>query len=425
MASTYLTNTSVTPTNRYKYTFSFWVKRSKILLGATAQRVINVYTDSNNKLQIAFGTDDRLSIFDKESGATRFSITPSMMFRDCNAWYHIVIAADTTQSTEADRMKIYVNGELQTALESSPTYAGQNTNTGGQLTGSGARRIGANESAANHFDGLLSHFHFVDGTAYAASDFGSTDSTTGEWKINTSPSVTYGNNGYFILKDGNSVTDQSGNSNNFTVAAGSLTNTEDCPSDVFCTINYLNTQISGLTIGNGNTSRSSSTGDAWRTTYGTLAAYSGKFYWEQKVTGSVGSALYIGITDQDENRHSNTNDFENANVSAYCYRGDGGKVTSVSGSTVLTASAGASFTNGDIIGIAMDLDNQKLYFSKNGTWQASGDPTSGSTGTGSFFNITAGKLYTPATACYNTAAGYQYNFGNGSLWFLSNIFRGN
>ena len=228
MASTYLTNTSVTPTNRYKYTFSFWVKRSKILLGATAQRLINVYTDSNNKLQIAFGTDDRLSIFDKESGATRFSVAPSMRFRDPNAWYHIVIAADTTQSTEADRMKVYVNGEIITAYESGNTYAGQNTNTGGQLTGSGARRIGANESAANHFDGLLSHFHFVDGTAYAASDFGSTDSTTGEWKINTSPSVTYGNNGYFILKDGNSVTDQSGNSNNWTVGAGTLTNTENC-----------------------------------------------------------------------------------------------------------------------------------------------------------------------------------------------------
>ena len=74
---------------------------------------------------------------------------------------------------------------------------------------------------------------------------------------------------------------------------------------------------------------------------------------------------------------------------------------------------GDTYTQNDIIGVAMDLDNQKIYFSKNGTWQASGDPTSGSTGTGSFFNITAGKLYTPATACYNSGAGYHYNFGNG------------
>ena len=82
-------------------------------------------------------------------------------------------------------------------------------------------------------------FHFIDGTAYTPSDFGSTDSVTGEWKINTAPSVNYGTNGFFILKDGNSVTDQSGNSNNFTVAGGTLTKTEDCPSNVFATWNPL------------------------------------------------------------------------------------------------------------------------------------------------------------------------------------------
>ena len=73
-----------------------------------------------------------------------------------------------------------------------------------------------------------------------ASEFGSTDSTTGEWKINTSPSVTYGTNGFFILKDGNSVTDQSGQGNNFTVGSGTLTKTEDCPSNVFATLNPFN-----------------------------------------------------------------------------------------------------------------------------------------------------------------------------------------
>ena len=80
---------------------------------------------------------------------------------------------------------------------------------------------------------------FFDGYKYDASDFGSTDSTTGEWKINTSPSVSYGTMVSWILKDGNSVTDQSGNSNNFTVGGGTLTKTEDCPSNVFATINAL------------------------------------------------------------------------------------------------------------------------------------------------------------------------------------------
>ena len=103
----------------------------------------------------------------------------------------------------------------------------------------------------------MSHVHFIDGTAYDASAFGETDATTGEWKINTSPSVTYGNNGFFILKDGNSVTDQSGNSNNFTVGGGTLTKTEDNPSNVFATWNPLsicNGSILKSTFTNGNTS---------------------------------------------------------------------------------------------------------------------------------------------------------------------------
>jgi hypothetical protein len=90
----------------------------------------------------------------------------------------------------------------------------------------------------NYFEGSMSHIHFIDGTAYDATAFGEYDAN-GVWKIKTSPSVTYGTNGFFILKDGNSVTDQSGNSNNFTVAGGTLTNTEDNPANVFATLNPL------------------------------------------------------------------------------------------------------------------------------------------------------------------------------------------
>ena len=107
-----------------------------------------------------------------------------------------------------------------------------------------------------------------------------------------------------------------------------------------------------------------------------------------------------------------TNEFENGGVSAYAYRSsDGKKVTSVSGSTALT-SYGTGFTTNNIVGIAIDLDNQKIYFSLNGTWQNSGNPESGATGTGAAFTITSGKLYTPATATYNTSNEYAYNFGS-------------
>ena len=375
MASTYITNTSVTPTNAKKYTFSFWVKRSKILLGATAQRVINVYTDSDNKLQVAFGTDDRLSIFDKESGATRFSVTPSRVFRDPTAWYHVVIAADTTQATDTNRMKIYVNGELQTALESSPTYAGQDTNTGAQLTGSGARRIGANESAANHFDGLLTHFHFIDGTQYAASDFGSTDSTTGEWKINTNPTVTYGNNGYFILKNGNSVTDQSGNSNNWAVGAGTLTDLQDNPSNNFSVMNSIVRTTDGTFSNTNNTFAQSQ--NAWHSGFGTIAMEkgAGKYYIEFK--GLSGTKFGFGISDfknsgvfdrsqRGENRYVG----EYANSYGYHYGGN----FYYSGSS--TSSGYDSFTSSHVIGMAVDMENMKIYFHKDGVYQGSANPAS-------------------------------------------------
>ena len=103
----------------------------------------------------------------------------------------------------------------------------------------GAQTYNGGSNYNRFFNGSMSHINFIDGTAYDASYFGETDATTGEWKIKTSPSVTYGTNGFFILKDGNSGTDQSGNSNNFTVGGGTLTKTEDNPSNVFATINPL------------------------------------------------------------------------------------------------------------------------------------------------------------------------------------------
>ena len=342
-------------------------------------------------------------------GYSTGDITCNRKLKDCGAWYHLQFVWDTSNSTAADRMRIYVNGVRETSFSGS-TNPSSSYSFSPVVSGTFyLNRYNANSTTGSQ---SYSHVHYCDGYAYEPTVFGSTDTGTGEWKINASPTCNYGSNGFFILKDGSSTTDQSGNSKTFTTS-GTLTNTEDCPSNVFNTINVLNPQVAGMTIANGNLSLTAQSDNNWRTTYGTLAASSGKFYWEQKVTAASGSSHQIGITDQDENRSANSNDFENANVSAYGYRGDGGKLTSVSGSTVLTASAGDSFTNGDIIGVAMDLDNQKLYFSKNGTWQASGDPTSGSTGTGSFFNITAGKFYTPASPQYNSSSSFQYNFGNG------------
>jgi len=254
----------------------------------------------------------------------------------------------------------------------------------------------------------MSYSIYTPYTASDASPFGSTDSTTGEWKINAAPTPTYSTAGFFILKDGNSVTDQSGNSNNFTVAAGTLTKTEDCPDNVFATLNPLDNYYTASTLSNGNTSQTTHAGNyGWNAS--TLGMTSGKFYVEMKQTGFSGSSNYniVGITSR---QLTASNIYLGQGSEDWGYYAQGNGV--YNGGSFLTTYA--SFTTNDIIGIALDLDNNKLYFSKNGTWQNSGVPTSGSTGTGAI-SITANKTYFFASGDYGTSlvCNNSWNFGNG------------
>jgi len=402
MASTLLTKNAQSVTNAKKYTVSFWCKKA---LSGINQYVLNTASDGSNRLGILFNTSEQLEIYGQTSGSENAYVRPTRLFRDPSAFYHFVIAVDTTQSTAADRMKIYVNGTLETVMTST-NYPSQNAD----LETARNHYIGGYGVSANYyFGGVISHFHFVDGTAYPASTFGSTDSATGEWKINTSPSVTYGNNGFFILKDGNSVTDQSGNSNNFTVAGGTLTNTEDCPSNVFCTFNPLDNLTILSTYSNGNTTQSTND-TAYGYSRSTLGASSGKYYWEIKVSATSGYSV-IGVA---SSACPNTTTYLGSPANSYSYYGANGNkfVATVS------SSYGNTYTTNDIIGVALDLDNNRLFFSKNGTWQNSGDPTT-STGAISITDpaSTTDGFYFPSASEYdNTGSSvntYQANFGNG------------
>jgi len=217
MANTYLERTVTTPdTNgNKKATFSAWLKRGSL----TEQVFYTSRSSDSNYFRFRF-TSDQINVISKTSG-TNYYATTSAVFRDISGWYHVVVAFDTTQATEANRIRIYVNGVEQT--KGASNYPSQDA-TLYMLASGQPQRIGK-ESSDGFYDGSISHAHYTEGNAYDASAFGSTDSTTGEWKINTSPSVTYGANGFFILKDGNSVTDQSGQSNNFAVGGGTLTST--------------------------------------------------------------------------------------------------------------------------------------------------------------------------------------------------------
>ena len=403
MASTKLTRTNGTSTNLKKWTWSAWIKRG--IIGTQETFAVSRYDDSNYS---RIRTDpDVLQFEDRFSSVTRTDIKSTEVLRDPNAWYHVVVRIDYTQSSASDRARMYVNGTEVTYA----TTTRQSQDGNSYFNDSVPHALG-HYNNNNYFNGCMSHVHFTDGYSYGPDTFGSTDATTGIWKINTSPSVTYGNNGYFVLKDANGVTDQSGNSNNFTVGGGTLTQTEDNPSNNFATLNILNLQTTGLVIANGKLNQTGhATGsDAFRTMYGSLGASSGKFYWEMKVLGTNGSDpmnMRYGIVDADQMDQVNGT-FHNE-TRGYAYKGNSGNIQNGSNNN----SYGNSYTTNDIIGCAVDLDNSKLYFSKNGTWQDSGDPTSGSTGTGAAFTITSGYIYIPATSTYYSDNQYQMNFGNG------------
>ena len=347
MASTQLTRSISSTGNRKTATFSAWVKKC----------------DPTKDTQVLINFGGTYSIYLHQAGlrwndgSGNFWYTNALQ-RDTNAWYHIVIAIDTTQATASDRVKGYINGVQETSLLNS-SYPSQNADLNMNVA-STTNYIGNDNSGTGYFDGIMSHVHWIDGTAYSASNFGSTDSTTGEWKINTSPSVTYGTNGFFILKDGNSVTDQSGNGNNFTVAGGTLTKSEDCPSNVFGVWNRLDTN-SNATLSNGNTTFATSSNNSYEPGKCTLGFSSGKFYVEHKLTSTIGYALLMGIYKTNLNGQDQTS----MDSGRYVYNLGNGSILSTSGGTL--QSGLATLTNGDILGIAVDCDNGTIDFYKNGS----------------------------------------------------------
>ena len=250
MANTQLSVSTTSSGTRTKWTASFWVKRSNI---GNENTIFGSYLDNDNKDKIAFDSSSRLAFANFQAGgySNGGNLVTNRVFRDTNAWYHIVCRWDTNNSTANDRMKIWVNGVEETSFSSrtNPTSGRESLINLTTYT-----RVGSN-GTGNYLDGVLSHIHFCDNQLYQASDFGETDSTTGEWKIKVDPSVSYGTTGFWWLKDSIATTDFSPNSNPFTVSNGTLTKTEDNPSNVFCTNNPLWKQESSryLTHTRGNT----------------------------------------------------------------------------------------------------------------------------------------------------------------------------
>jgi hypothetical protein len=330
--------------------------------------------------------------------------------RDQGAWYHIVVAFDSTQVTDTDRIKFYINGVQETVFTNTDyPSSGQNIRIN---ESSAPIFIGQAGASASYFSGEMSHVQFVDGLQLAPTEFGEVDSTSGIWKIKTSAYATPGTNGFFLKMEDrtNLDLDSSSNAHTFTTS-GTLTPTYDNPSNNFATMNPLDNYYPDATFSNGNNTIVT-VSNKYAPTTSTLGMSAGKWYWEVKPTTMPNDELLPGIiSTQPVAVGDEVGDYPN-DYGYYAYNGD--KVTDSVQTTY-----GDTFSNNDIISVALDLDNLKIYWAKNGTWQDSGDPTSGATGTGAAFTVTApaltdlGTYFMAVTHWHSTVCTWNANFGNG------------
>jgi len=419
-----LTKTPTT-SNRKTWTYSAWCKRSKlsssdiiILFGARA--------DANDNFWFGFQYDN-FRIKNKIGGTTK-TLTTNRLFRDSSAWYHIVISMDTTQATDSNRTKIYINGVQETSF-STEEYPSLNADTPVNYSSS-PFTIGDDGTGAYYFDGYMAEVCLIDGTALDPTSFGEFDEDTGIWKPIDVSGLTFGTNGFYLdfENSGSLGADVSGNGNNFTVNnLTSIDQTTDTPTNNYSTLNPLHRGADDFTnviFKDGNTTfdcNESGTG-ILPVNYSSIGMSQGKWYCEVNCIADVGTAIALGI----EEGFSDV-DYGGQRSTSIAYKGSNGekRVNDTS------SAYGNSFTSGDTIGIALDLDNNYVYFSKNGTWQNSGDPESGATGTGGISVVDSSSTTTGVyhfAVSDNISSGtfeVSFNFGNPAYTISSGNSDGN
>ena len=402
------------PTNNKIYTFSMWLKRSDVTATTT---FIGHYdgSASNPFVTVQFRSDGALRVEAYDNDTTSvMSLRTNQLFRDPSAWYHIVLAFDTTQGTAANRVKVYVNGNQVTSFQSSyETYPDQDKvlafNKENTEAYYGVYKYGNSGSGGNFYDGYITELHFIDGQQKAQTDFGEFDDN-GVW-IPKKYTGTYGNNGHFFefKQTGTSANssgigaDTSGNNNHFAVTNLAATDiTEDTCTNNFCTMNPLAIGADA-TLSEGNCQIAYGSGTRSVST-ATMGFASGKWYWEWKISAAStdGCSAMPGIGGLPFGPDLGT--YLGNNSNGYAYNGEDGKKYSGGANSAY----GDTFTTNDIISVAFDADNGNLYFYKNGTIQNSG--------TAAYTSLTSPSsgFYYPAMGDASGAKTFtaQANFGN-------------
>ena len=381
-------------------TFSAWIKR-----GVVAGMAIFSTGSANTDDFTVYMPSESIQILARQSSSTVLNLYTNRVLRDVSAWYHVVAEIDTTQSTESDRAKLYINGVQETSF-STETYPSQDQDL--RINESGyTNYVGNLRGSGNHFDGYMAEIVLIDGQALDPTSFGEFDSTTGIWKPKKIGQIANaGTNSFYLnFKDSSNVgKDESGLNNNFTVNnLTSIDQSTDTCVENFCTQHPLSYR-SGQTVptySDGNLKAVFAAG-VNTFSYGTLGVQAGKWYWEVKVT--FGSNVYTGI--------GFASAATNTDINGYLLRQTGQKYNT-SGSASSYASA---LSTGDTVMVAFDADNGTLWFGVNGTWSNSATQSeieNGTTSNSAFSSIDMSSIWLPLSKGGTSSnSNIQANFGN-------------
>ena len=409
--SSYVHKTQGTSTDTDKYTLSVWLKRGSNL--GAVNTWFSEGTGLTAQADYNFKADGTMMLYNRDASSNIFQLVTNRKFFDVAAWYHVVLLFDSSQATDTNRMKLYINGVQETSF-STATYPAQDLNS--EVNKGGTKHTWAafdsNGSIVNEFDGYIAEALFLDGTVAAIGDLGEFSETSPTiWKPKDVSSLTFGTNGYYLdCEDSSNLgNDANGGTDLTEVNLAAADQSVDTPTNNACTLNSLAVATSSaLAFSEGN-NKIYNSASSWRPAYGTFPVSTGKWYFEAKGLLFPGTSyIQIGWVSLEYTGGGNaalTDEIAGwgNTAPAAIYDSRAGNVYWQNASTNGNSSYGDSYAAGDVIGVAIDLDNSKIYFAEDNTWKNSGDPTSGATGTGAF-SIVSGYTWVPFIGLNNATA---------------------
>jgi len=360
-----LNRTNTSSGSRKVFTFSCWFKKSTLGSASDDQMIFSSW-DGSNGIFIQIDASDLLQIYSKVGGVVKLNVRSEMVFRDTSAWYHLVVKFDSNITN----LDLYVNGE-----EISQTVVVAFVDADHEINESGGTHYIGTKPSDRLWDGYMAEVVFIDGTALDPTSFGEFDEDTGIWKPINVSGLTFGTNGFYLdfENSGSLGNDKSGNGNNFTVNnLTSIDQTTDTPTLNYATLNAVLPSHSS-TFSEGNCKWTPSTASEYYWSNSNFGLSQGKWYMEAKLTTASGHN-YFGISiDQPDDSTTflaGGGGIGGANdLYEWGWKSSDGKIyNNTDGGTAY----GNTYTTGDILGLYLDLDNNKLYFAKNGTIQNSG-----------------------------------------------------